>query len=84
MVLLEIVVLRGLVDTADSEHSTVSGQRVAEFDLVARQVSVTDEGLTGLVDVESLGQLLSPEVDREGISAVVGEVALSDLNGVIG
>jgi len=83
VILLQIVVLRGLVDTADSEHSTISRQRVAKFDLVARQVSVTDERLTGLVDVESLGQLSSPEVDREGISAVVGEVAFSNLNSII-
>ena len=65
MILLQIVVLRGLVGTADSENSTISRQRVAKFDLVARQVSITDERLTGLVDVENLRQLLSPEVDRE-------------------
>ena len=83
VILLQIVVLRCFIDTADSEHSAVSGQRVAEFDLVASEVSVTNERLTGLVDIEGLGQLLSPEVDRERISAVVGEVHLSDLNRVV-
>ena len=40
--------------------------------------------MTGLVHIESSGQPLSPEVDREGISAVVGEVYLSDLDRIIG
>lgn len=83
LVLLQIVVLSGLVNTANSESSTVSSQTVIEGDLITRQISVADERLARLVDIESLRKLLSSEVDRERISAVVREVHLSDLNGVI-
>jgi hypothetical protein len=82
-ILLQVVVLSGLVDTADSEQSSVGGERVAELNLVTSQVSVANEGLARLVDIESLRKLLSSQVDGERVSAVVGEVHASDLNSVI-
>jgi hypothetical protein len=58
-VLAEVVILSSLVDTANSEHSAVCCQGLAKADLVAREISVSNESLTGLVDIEGLGQLLS-------------------------
>lgn len=82
-VLAEVVILSGLVDTANSENSAISCKGLTEANLVAREVSITDESLTRLVDVKRFGKFLSSEVDGEGISSIVREMHLSDLNSVI-
>ena len=56
---------------------------ILESNLITGQVVVTDEGLSGLIHIESPRQFLSAEVDREGVSTVIGEMHLSDFNGVI-
>ena len=53
-------------------------------DLVAGQVVVTDEVLAWLVDVHAVGEFLAAEEDSESVSAVVGAVALADLESVVG
>ena len=82
-VLAEVVILSGLVDTANSENSAISCKGLTEANLVAREVSITDESLTRLVDVKRFGKFLSSEVDGEGISSIVREMHLSDFNSVI-
>ena len=84
VILFQIVVLGEFVDASDLKDSAVGDKRFAEFDLVARQVSITDELLTRLVHIERLGQSLSSQVDGEGVSSVIREVHLSDLNCVVG
>lgn len=77
------VVLGELVDSLDSEDSAVGDEVPVELDLIAGEISVTDELLTWLIHSEGLWQLLSPEVDGEGIPTVVGVMNFSDLNGIV-
>jgi hypothetical protein len=51
--------------------------------LIARHVPVTDKLLAGLIHIESLWQLLSSQVDGEGVSSIVGEMNFSDLDSVV-
>ena len=83
LVISEVVILSGFVDTTNSENPSVSSQMTIEVDFITGQVVVTDEGLSGLIHIESPRQFLSAEVDREGVSSVIGEMHLSDFNGVI-
>ena len=52
-------------------------------DLIGGQVVVTNEALAWLVDIETVGELLTTEEEGEGISAVIGAVALTDFKCVI-
>jgi len=81
--LLVEVLLREAVHATDLEGSSIGHKVLAVLDLVASQVPVTNEVLAWLVHTEGLRQFLSSQVDREGVSAVVGEVDLPDLDGVI-
>ena len=72
------------IDTGDDVDLAVGGDVRLRGDLVTGQVVVADEGLTWLVDIETVGQLLSAEKDGEGVSAVVGEVTVTDLESIIG
>jgi len=78
-----VVVVGEFVNSKDVEDSSVSDKGSIAVDLIASQVSVSDEALARLVDGEGLGELLSAEVDSEGISSIVSEVALTDLAGVV-
>ena len=62
---LQEVVLCEFVHTADSEASTVSNEVSIEIDLVTGQISVTNELLSWLIDVEGLWQFLSSKINRE-------------------
>lgn len=77
------VVLGELVYSLDLEASTIGYQVSLAVDLVASQISVSNELLTWLIDVEHLRQLLSSKVHGEGISSVIWEVDLSDLHGIV-
>jgi hypothetical protein len=77
------VVLRELVHSLNSENSAVGYEVSFEFDFIASQIPVTNELLTWLIHIESLWQFLSSEIDREGVSAVIWEMNLSDLDGII-
>jgi len=56
-------VLGELVHSTDGEGSSVSHQLVFKTDLVAGEVSISDEVLAGLVDRKGFGKLLSLKVD---------------------
>ena len=71
------------IDTGDDVDLAVGGDVRLRGDLVTGQVVVANEGLTWLVDIETVGQLLSAEEDSEGVSSVVGEVAVTDLEGIV-
>ena len=62
---LKEVVLGEFINTLDLEASSVGNQVSLEFDLIAGQVSVSNELLSWLIHVESLWQLLSSEIDGE-------------------
>ena len=80
---LEVVVLGEFVNTLDLEASTISNQVSFGVNLIASQIMIANELLSWLIDIESLGQLLSSEINREGVSSVIWEMAFSDLNGIV-
>jgi hypothetical protein len=81
--LLLEVVLSEFINSSDSENSAISNQVSLEVNLVASQISVSDKVLAWLVHLEGFWQLLSSQVHRERVSAVVGKVHFSDLNGIV-
>lgn len=83
VVLLLVEVLGELVDSSDSELSAECVDGALGLDLVAGEVVVSNEVLAWLVHCEALGKLLSLQQQREGVSAVVGVVHFSDLDGIV-
>jgi hypothetical protein len=53
------------------------------MDFITCQISVTNELLSWLINAERFWQLLSSQVDGEGITAVIWEVTFTDLDGII-
>jgi len=82
-ILLLVMFLGETVDTSDLKCSSVSNKRLIWENLVAGEVSVSNKALAWLVDREGLWQFLSSEVNGETVSAVVCEVDLVDLHGVV-
>ena len=62
---LEEIVLGEFVDTLNLEASAISNQVSLEINLVACQISVTNELLSWLIHIESLWQLLSSKINGE-------------------
>ena len=62
---LEEIVLGEFVDTLDLEASAISNQVSLEINLVACQISITNELLSWLIHIESLWQLLSSKINGE-------------------
>ena len=83
LVAFAVETLSEFIDTLDVIDSAVGIDARVRRDLVASQVVVTDEGVTRLVHIDTVGQLLTAEVDGETIPAVVGLVALANFKGVI-
>ena len=59
---LEVVVLSEFVNTKDGENTAIGNEVLLWVDLLACQVSVSNELLTWLIDSEGLWQLLSSQV----------------------
>ena len=76
-------VLGELVNTIDVEGSSIGKQWSFHADLITCQVSITNELLSRLVDLESFWQLLSSEIHSEGVSTIVSVMDFSNFNGVI-
>ena len=62
---LEELVFGEFVDTFDLEASAISNQVSLEINLVACQISITNELLSWLIHIESLWQLLSSKINGE-------------------
>jgi len=60
---LEIVVLGELVNTEDGENTSIGNEVLFRVNLIACEVSVSNELLSWLVDTECLWKLLSSQVD---------------------
>ena len=71
------------IDSLDHISDTVGNDVASGCDLVGGQVVVTNEALTWLVDIKSVGELLTTEKQGESISTVIGAVALTDFKCVI-
>ena len=82
-ILGSVVGLSELIDTGHHIDAAISVDIGCGGDLVASQVVVTDEALAWLVSVVAIGELLTAEQEGKGISTVVREVALTDLESVI-
>ena len=83
LVLLDVVVLGELVNTGDVENLTVCVDWLSPVNFITSQISISNKGVTWLVYIEGLWELLPSEVDGEGVSSVVREVDLSDLDGIV-
>lgn len=83
LVLLLVEVLGELVHSLNSEHSPVSFNCTAGLDLVACQVIISNEVLSGLVHCEAGRQLSSFEEESEGVSSVISVMDFSNFYGVI-
>jgi len=82
-ILALVEVLGVFIDTRDAENAAEGVDHATGGDLVAGQVVVSDEVLSGLVDGVGVGQLLSTEEKGEGVTTIVRVVNFSDLNGVV-
>jgi len=83
---LVFVVVVGLgvgVNSIDSHHVSEHGDGATGEDLVAGEVVISNEGLTGLLNLAGVGKLLSAEEAGEGVETVVLMVSLSDFDGII-
>ena len=78
-----IMLLGEGIDSLDHISHTVGDDVACRGDLISGQVVVTNEALAWLVDIETVGELLTTEEEGEGISAVIGAVALTDFKCVI-
>lgn len=83
LVLLKIVILSEFINTFNLENSSVSNQSSSEFNFITGQVSVSNELLAWLVHVKCLRESLSPQIYREGVPAVVGEMDLPNLDSIV-
>ena len=54
------------------------------MNFITSKISITNELLSWLINTECFWQLLSSQVDGEGITAVIWEVTFTDLDGIIG
>lgn len=83
VILTQKVVLGEFIDSSDFENSSVGNKWLFTFNLITCQISVSNELLTRLVDIEGLRQSLPSQVDRERITSIIREVNLSDLNCIV-
>ena len=82
-VFLHVVLLGEGIDSLNHISDTVGDDIACGRDLVSGQVVVTNEALAWLVDIETVGELLTTEKEGEGISTIIGAVALTDFKCVI-
>jgi hypothetical protein len=77
------VTLSEFIDSIDSEYSSKGIDNSAWFDFIASQVIVANKVLAWLIHCKGLGQLLPSEEEGEGVSAVIGMMHFSNLNGIV-
>jgi len=75
--------LSELVYTKNGECTSISYEILVGMNFITGKISVSNELLTWLVDAEGFWQLLSSQIDGEGITAIIWEVAFTDLDGII-
>ena len=83
VVSLQEVVLSENINTHDLENSAIGDEISIVIDFTASEISVTNELLSWLINVERFRQLLSSEVHWEWVSSVIWEVYFSDLYGIV-
>lgn len=83
VVLRQEIVLSEFINTFDFENSSVSGQSSSMLDLIAGQVTITNELLSWLVHIERLWQSLPSKVNREGVPTIIREMHLTNFDSVI-
>jgi hypothetical protein len=83
IVLFLVVLLGVLVGSVNSHNVTKCVDDTSGEDLVTSEVVVSDEGLTGLLDLIAVGKLLSAEEAGERVETVILVMGLADLNGIV-
>jgi len=83
VVLFFVVGLSVFINTINLHHLVEDVNETTGVDLVTSQVVITDEGLTGLLNLRGVGELLSSEEAGEGIETVILVMGLTNLNGII-
>ena len=81
---LSVELLSEGIDAIDHVDAPVGVDVRGWCDLIAGQIVVTDEVLAWLVHIEAVWQLLAAKKNGEGVTSVVGVVALANLERVIG
>ena len=79
-----VVVLGEGIDSLDHICDTVGDDVACRGDLISGQIVVTNEALAWLVDIETVGELLTTKKEGKSISAIIGTVTLTDFKCVIG
>ena len=83
-VLLHVELFGEGIDSLNHISDTVGDDIACGRDLVSGQVVVTNEALAWLVDIETVGELLTTKKEGKSISAIIGTVTLTDFKCVIG
>jgi len=83
LVFVMVVGLGVGINSIDSHHVSEHADGATGEDLVTGEVVISNEGLTGLLNLAGVGKLLSAEEAGEGVETVVLMVSLSDFDGVI-
>lgn len=71
------------VNTLNTKAPSISNKILIWANLITGKISISNELLSWLVYSEGFWELLSSQVDGEGVSAVVGEVTFSNLDGIV-
>ena len=72
-----------MVNSCDHIDLSISIDVAGWSNLISSKVVVSDEGLSWLVNIETVWEFLSSEEESEGITSIVWMVDLTDLYGII-
>ena len=72
-----------MVNSCDHIDLSISIDVAGWSNLISSKVVVSDEGLSWLVNIETVWEFLSSEEESEGITSIVWMVDLADLYGIV-
>ena len=72
-----------MVNSCDHIDLSISIDVAGWSNLISSKVVVSDEGLSWLVNIETVWEFLSSEEEGEGITSIVWMVDLADLYGIV-
>jgi hypothetical protein len=72
-----------VVNSCDYIDLSISIDVAGWSNLISSKVVVSDEGLSWLVNIETVWEFLSSEEESEGITSIVWMVDLADLYGIV-
>ena len=72
-----------MINSCDHIDLSISIDVAGWSNLISSKVVVSDEGLSWLVNIETVWEFLSSEEESEGITSIVWMVDLADLYGIV-